>query len=307
LLALGRLLRLSLFPSALADVAAGCVFASRGVWPAGHGPWFLMASSACVYHGAMALNDWHDRAHDARERPSRPIPSGKVGAGTALLVALVLLALGPALAWRQSPGAAGWSLGLAALAVLYDLGGRGAFLGPLLLALCRAGNLGLGLLFAQGAFAQSISPRAALLPMALYAFFVMRVSQLGRLEDGEDAGLRGARPKVFVLSAALVLASVAFLPPWDVRIHSMGARIASAVIALGAASGLLRLALARGEWTRADVERAMGACLRRLLAFTAALAALAWNPPARDALIVAALVLAGYAASAALRRVFPPS
>ena len=111
----------------------------------------------------------------------------------------------------------------------------------------------------------------------------------------------------FNLVLVIGLASLALLPPFDVRAHGWGARMACAVVALTAALGLARTALSRTEWTRADVERAMGMCLRRLLAFTAALAALAWNPPARDALIVAALILSGYAVSAGLRRVFPPS
>ncbi|HUR27481.1 MAG TPA: UbiA family prenyltransferase [Planctomycetota bacterium] len=305
--AIGRLLRLSLAPSALADVAAGIVFANQGHWPEGPRPWWLLASSACVYHGAMALNDWHDREHDARTRPTRPIPSGAVSERTAFLLGVGLLALGPGLASKCGMEAACWSAGLALLASTYDLVGRGPFLGPVLLALCRAGNLGLGLFFASGAFSTGTSLRALLVPMALYALFVLRVSQLGRLEDGEDAALSGSRPKSFVLSAALTLVFLALLPAFDPRTHGWGGRIVCIAIAWIAAYGLFRAALSRTRWTRADVERAMGLCLRRLLAFTAALAALAWSPPAHAALFVAGAILFGYLLSARLRVVFPPS
>ena len=91
MLALGRLLRLSLAPTALADVAAGTVLGAM-TWPDGLGPFQLMLASACVYHGAMALNDWADRAADARTRPGRPIPSGAIAPYTALALAVTLLA-----------------------------------------------------------------------------------------------------------------------------------------------------------------------------------------------------------------------
>jgi 4-hydroxybenzoate polyprenyltransferase len=147
---LGRLLRLSLLPSALADVAGGVVLGNLGHWPVGAGPWWLLGSSASVYHGAMALNDWRDREHDRATRPTRPIPSGAVPAGTALTLALLLLGFGPLLALQHSREAALWSLGLSLLAASYDLVGRGPLLGPLLLAACRAGNLGLGLFLGSG-------------------------------------------------------------------------------------------------------------------------------------------------------------
>src|SRR5262245_12972329 len=104
MLALGRLLRISLAPSAAADVAAGTVLAA-GAWPAGPRPFALMLASLCVYHGGMALNDWADREADARDGRPRPIPTGAISAGTALLLALVLLVLGPGIAFLVAPRA----------------------------------------------------------------------------------------------------------------------------------------------------------------------------------------------------------
>jgi len=305
--AIGRLLRLSLAPSALADVAAGIVFANAGVWPAGGGPFWLMASSACVYHGALALNDWRDREHDARTRPSRPIPSGAVAPGFALALGVSLLLCGPLLARQHSDAAALWSLVLGLLATFYDLAGRGAWLGPALLALCRSANLGLGLYFARPESAAPIEPAAALIPMALYAMYVLRVSQLGRLEDGEERVLNSQRARGLVMSAALMLVFVPLLPPFSAQGAPWVARGVSMALAWPAAFSLARCAFASRTWSRADVERAMGLALRRLLIFAAALAALAWRAPQLDALLVAAAILFGYAISAQLRRVFPPS
>lgn len=305
--AIGRLLRLSLAPSALADVAAGLVFANAGVWPAGAGPFWLMGSSACVYHGAMALNDWRDREHDARTRPSRPIPSGAVSPQVALALGVGLLLCGPLLARHHSGAAALWSLALALLASFYDLAGRGAWLGPALLALCRSGNLGLGLCFARAGSGAPIAPATALIPMALYAMYVLRVSQLGRLEDGEERISSSQRARALVLSAALMLACVPLIPPFSSDGAPWPARAVSMALAWPAAFTLARVAFASRAWSRADVEHAMGLALRRLLVFAAALAALAWRAPRFDAWLVAAAILAGYAISAQLRRVFPPS
>jgi 4-hydroxybenzoate polyprenyltransferase len=47
----------------------------------------LAAASVCLYWSGMAANDWADRELDAKERPERPIPSGRVSPGTALRVA----------------------------------------------------------------------------------------------------------------------------------------------------------------------------------------------------------------------------
>jgi hypothetical protein len=143
LVAWGRLLRLSLAPSAAADVAAGLTIAHAGAASAPE-LWWLVPSSLCIYHGSMALNDWSDRAEDERVRPDRPIPSGAIDPRAALAAALLLLLGGVAFAALALPAAALWMGGVALCASFYNLAGRGPWLGPLLLAACRAGNLGVG-------------------------------------------------------------------------------------------------------------------------------------------------------------------
>src|SRR5437763_16333813 len=58
----------------------------------------LSAASVCLYWAGMAANDWADRELDAKERPERPIPSGRVSPGTAVGVSAGLNAAGHALA-----------------------------------------------------------------------------------------------------------------------------------------------------------------------------------------------------------------
>ena len=296
-----RLLRVSLSPSAAADVVAGLVFASGGTWPRESRAWWLVPASLGVYHGAMALNDWNDRGHDARTRPTRPIPAGAVRASTALILGLGLVAAGIACAWAALPASAVWMSVVAALALFYDLKGRGNWSGPLLLAACRAGNLGSGIFFVVRA---EHAPFDALvwLPCAAYGLYVLVVSRLGRMEDAEDGEPLGSRPSMLLVMAASCLFLPLLVPPILVP-----ERTVPFLLAVAAAYGLVHAARRMRPWTRALVEREMGACLRRLLVFAAIVALLRADRSRADAWIAALLILSGYWVAHALRRAFPPS
>ena len=306
--ALGRLLRLSLAASAVADIAAGIVLGA-GSWPGGAAPWLLVAGSLCVYHGGMALNDWADRVRDAVHRPARPIPAGAVPATTAGAVGLGLFALGVAVAWRASPPAGLVLSAVAASALAYDLGPRGPWLGPVLLGLCRAGNLTAGLLLG----APNAHGVLMLFPLA-YGLFVVVVSRLGRLEDEEDRlAPDSPRPRRLLLVAGALLLVPGFLSlaatapePLGTTDTVLGQVSPFLAIAVGAAGalGLVRVALGTRSWAPATVVQAMGMALRRLLVFTAASAIAV---PTVESTVVGALILLGVPLSYGLRRIFPPS
>lgn len=109
--------------------------------------WAMPASSVLLYWSGMALNDWADRELDARERPERPIPSGRVPAPQALAVALGLGAGGLAVsALVGGPRALRVSAPLAGLVGLYDVVAKESALGPLVMA----GTRGLDVLLGAG-------------------------------------------------------------------------------------------------------------------------------------------------------------
>jgi hypothetical protein len=131
-------------PAALSvpgDALAGAAVAgTAGARTAG-----LAAASVCLYWAGMAANDWADRDIDARERPQRPIPSGRVAPGTAFGIAAALTAAGL--------GVAGLAGGWRALAVAgplagavwwYDTGLKGTPAGPAAMAACRGLDVLLG-------------------------------------------------------------------------------------------------------------------------------------------------------------------
>lgn len=293
----GKLLRISLSATAVGDVLAGCVLATGGLTDVS-AVLRLVAASLCIYHGGMALNDWADRKEDAEFGRQRPIPDGQVGAGAALLAAVLLLLAGPLLAASVDPAAATWALALTALVVLYDLVGRGDLLGPTLLAGCRFLNLSLPFLALGAGMA---TPLAVWSAPIVYGAYVFTLSRLGRYEDGQARPLPGETPGRLLLVLALLLLLVPALPVAPLSLVGRG-------VALGlcawAAVGLVQESQRLRHWKAEQVPRAMGFALRRMLIFAAAFSALPGTP---ESLLVAALVMALYPLSWQLRKVFPPS
>ncbi|KRF09188.1 4-hydroxybenzoate polyprenyltransferase [Arthrobacter sp. Soil782] len=100
----------------------------------------LPLASACLYAGGMALNDYADRTVDARERPERPIPSGRISARSALAAAAGLTVAGLGLS-AVGGGRPALAVGvpLAASIWTYDLIAKNhAVPGALTMGACRA-------------------------------------------------------------------------------------------------------------------------------------------------------------------------
>ncbi len=311
MLALGRLLRLSLSPSAAADAACG-VLLGANLWPAGGTAWLQILAALCVYHGGMALNDWADRRHDAATRPERPIPSGRISAGFALGLGLTLSLVGPLLSYVAAP-AAGWALAVVAfLSVSYNLGVRGPRIGPLLLGACRAGNLIAAFLCGRASVVHDVAQDTVIeaWPLALalaYGLYVFLLSCLARYEDTEAGPLPPTgsvrHPRSLLLYAAVVLA----LAPWLRTLDpdaSLAWVVAAAGVALAGAFGLFQRVHSVVDWNPGAILGSMGMGLRRLLIATGSFAV---TQGRYEGLLVALVILAGYPASFALRKLFPPS
>ncbi len=303
----GRLFRLSLAPTAVGDVLAGSVLAvtASGIEPTGAALTMitLVISSLLVYHGGMAFNDWCDREEDAVVRPERPLPSGAISPAAALGASLLGFVLGPLLAASVHPPAGLWCAGMALAAALYDSRGRGAWIGPGLLGLCRALNLGLPIL-AFGGF----EAFALLWPAPLaYGAYVFVLSRLGRLEDGEATAGNRYVPQFLLVLLGLIFWCLPFLPlefsSGDPTSLALGRRVALG-IGLAASWGLFSKARSLGAWKPSDLIPAMGCALRRMLPFSAALAALSGTT---FGFVVALVILCLFPIAVWLRGVFPPS
>lgn len=129
--------------TAFANVAAGVVLARGGSFELGD--LRLVIASGLMYCAGMVLNDYYDREVDARERPERPIPSGRVTAAFAGRLGAGLMATGVALACSVSELSLLIAAALALEIVIYDSRAKSGKLGPLSMGACRLLNVALGL------------------------------------------------------------------------------------------------------------------------------------------------------------------
>lgn len=135
--------RVSNLPTVWSNVLAGAVL-SGGRLEAGALGALLIALSL-FYIGGMYLNDAFDRKIDARERPERPIPSGKIsaakvfGIGYGMLAAAIVILVVTAGGWSDRPGwpAVTSGVALGTVIVYYDARHKRDPLSPLWMGLCR--------------------------------------------------------------------------------------------------------------------------------------------------------------------------
>lgn len=203
-----ELVRLPNVFTAMADVTMGFLFTHEGFRP--RDGWvlgLLLAASACLYAAGVALNDLFDREADARERPQRPIPSGRVSVAAAGWVGWGLLAIGAAtacsaavLAVARRPAIVG--LLLAGCIVLYDGLLKRTPLGPVAMGACRTLNVLLGMSLLPGAWA-----REHWLVAGAIGTYVAGVTLLAKNETRQ-----GNRWQL-ALAAAVILAGIGVLVP----------------------------------------------------------------------------------------------
>jgi len=94
----------------------------------------------------MALNDFFDYQIDLKERPDRPIPSGRISRPQALIIGLGLLVAGLVFASFAGTLSFGVSVALVMTILLYDGVYKDHwFFGPLTMASCRYFNFLMGL------------------------------------------------------------------------------------------------------------------------------------------------------------------
>jgi 4-hydroxybenzoate polyprenyltransferase len=140
--------------TAIADVAMGFFITTNSLaqWP---GFALLICTSALLYTAGMVLNDVFDLEVDRVERPSRPLPSGRVSWQWARWLGFQMLLVGTACGWLA--GAASnialgpsWRSGLvasllASMVLLYDGCAKRTAIGPLVMGSCRSLNVLLGM------------------------------------------------------------------------------------------------------------------------------------------------------------------
>ncbi|WP_050029191.1 UbiA family prenyltransferase [Verrucomicrobium sp. BvORR034] len=175
-----ELARISNLPTAWTNVLAGWLLAGGGR-DYGVVGWILLGGSL-LYTGGMILNDAADVKFDREHRKERPIPSGRVSAGTVWLVGLGMMVAGAG-AFIFGAGACPWLVGGLVLAILaYDFYHKPWAGSVFVMGSCRT----LLVLSAASAVTGGLDPRADL-PVILRAIalggYIVGVTLIARHES----------------------------------------------------------------------------------------------------------------------------
>ncbi len=164
--------------------------------------WLLLATTG-LYGGGIVFNDVFDAELDAKERPNRAIPSGRVSRQNAALLGSILFTIGIIAAFQVSLLSAAIATFITLSSLLYDsLSKHHPFFGPLNMGLCRGSNLLLGV----SAVPAIIGERwyLTLIPV-LYIAAITAISQ-GEVHGGKKiTGVLALLLIAIVLTAVLAL------------------------------------------------------------------------------------------------------
>ena len=138
-----KLGRVSNLPTVWSNVLAGVVLAGGALNQSTVTG--LVIALSLFYVAGMFLNDAFDREYDARDRPTRPIPAGKISARAVFATGFGMMGIGwivlTAIGAFATPGggvrAAIAGLILAGLIIHYDRNHKENTWGPIVMGLCR--------------------------------------------------------------------------------------------------------------------------------------------------------------------------
>lgn len=267
LLAYLQLCRFAAVFTALADIFAGYLLTWSTLSPAGDFI-LLLVASAGLYLAGMVFNDVFDRQVDAKERPGRPIPSGRVSVRAATTFGAVLLMIGcvaAACVGLQSAIVAGLIVGAI---FLYDGVLKQTFAGPVAMGACRFLNVMLGAstafdASAGGATAASVWANPQFHVALALGTYITGVTWFARREAGISSRwqLGGA---LLVINLGLILL-VAFVLHWPDP--AMQGRSWNAALILAAIGVILnrRLTSAIAEPVPAKVQLSIRTLLMSLV------------------------------------------
>lgn len=238
LLELGRVSNL---PTVFSNVLCGAALTGERLRPL---PLALaVLAGSLFYVGGMFLNDAFDAEIDAKERPERPIPSGRAERGAVLGIGFGMLAAGEALlavsAMTGLAGsgallmAAGWAT--AAAVIIYDRWHKGLAWSPAVMGLCRA-----GLYFVGAASVASDMDYGVWLAAFTLFLYVVGLTHVARFENASAVGR--IWPSVFVFSPV----ALALLQP-IVHVKAGGPMLVLALVSIGWSLYALRFARQGGR------------------------------------------------------------
>lgn len=222
-----QLMRLPALFTAWADCFAGLVFTHSGLEPWSEFALLILATSG-LYLAGMVFNDVFDRERDAQERPNRPIPSGKVSLRNAILLGIVLLAVGLGAAAAVGLSSLKIAAALTACLFAYNWLFKQTWLGPIFMGGCRFFNILLGA-SAIGAW-NSIFTRPQLVVAAGIGVFIVGLTIFARSEAKQSH--RGVLIAGILVSNAGIALLIWLVSSWPAAVPPERILIGLGVIAL---------------------------------------------------------------------------
>lgn len=161
----------------------------------------LMISSGLLYIAGIVLNDYFDIEIDRKERPSRPLPSGRVPKRHALIIAIAALLAANAIAFVVGPASLAVSLALTAAIIAYDYRLKQTIAGPFSMGSTRVLNVILG--SSSALPVTLLAGNAVRVDIALFAaaslfLYVVAITMLSKKEVGNEKPSRAVISMVFV-------------------------------------------------------------------------------------------------------------
>jgi 4-hydroxybenzoate polyprenyltransferase len=212
-----ELMRLPNVFTSMADAAMGFFFVRELVTTSD--AWLLtllIASSSLLYIAGVVLNDVFDLDLDSRERPDRPLPSGRISPDAARWFGWELLFTGTVSGWAVAfligdimPGAI--VVILVTSILIYDAGLKSTVIGPVLMGVCRMFNVLLGMSVAGWPFAAEHWVVAGAIGL-----YITGVTWFARTENTRSARLHLAFSTIVMMLGIALLSS---LPHWTERIN----------------------------------------------------------------------------------------
>jgi 4-hydroxybenzoate polyprenyltransferase len=166
----------------------------------------LMGSSALLYVSGIVFNDYFDIEIDRKERPSRPLPSGRVSRQGALALAVSTLAAANVVAFLVSPASLAVSAALSAVVLAYDYRAKRGRLGPATMGGARFLNVILGA--SPALLVLSGLPWYTLFAAGAMFAYVYAITLLSRKEAGEHGDARKSVVQSFFIIAGITASAI---------------------------------------------------------------------------------------------------
>lgn len=201
-LAVFQLCRFPAVFSAWADILVGQGIAAGKIDFSKPSLYWLLVATTGLYFSGMIFNDVADRNVDLRERPGRPIPSGRISLNLAVGLGLALMSGGLIASACAGPKSVMIGLLIAIAAQGYNFILKGTLIGCLVMGLCRGLNVLLG---ASPEFGWPIVEQLPASFAIIYTFYIAGLTWFARQESAMTIHRQELLGGIYLTSLARIL------------------------------------------------------------------------------------------------------